>query len=70
MPISQGQQANINGKALEVHVSQILTDLGLIGLIVILILFSIILYRSLIKMKFIYGNYLSPFFFIFVAEIF
>ena len=49
---------------------EILTDLGLIGLIVILILFSIILYRSLIKMKFIYGNYLSPFFFIFVAEIF
>lgn len=28
MPISQGQQANINGKALEVHVSQILTELG------------------------------------------
>ena len=28
MTINQGQKANINGKALEVHVAQILTDLG------------------------------------------
>ena len=49
---------------------EILTDLGLIGLIVILILFSNILYRSFIKIKFIYGNFLPPFFFVFLAEIF
>jgi len=49
---------------------EILTDLGLIGLIIILILFSSILYRSFTKIKFIYGNFLPPFFFVFLTEIF
>ena len=49
---------------------EILTDLGLIGLIIILILFSNIFYQSLIRIKFIHGNFLLPFIFIFIAEIF
>jgi len=54
---------------------EILTDLGLIGLVIISILFFFIFYNSFIKKyflktKFLDGNILTPFIFIFIAEVF